>query len=95
MFVHTRVSFMIQVELASWIWYQSAFGGEAPVLEIWGIWRAPSLPLIPGPLWPGMIQPVRVPYIGQIEQFNHLTVCKQITVELFVLDSSTWNHTTK
>ena len=27
----------------------------------------------------GMVVPVRVPYIGRIELFNHLTVCKQMT----------------
>ena len=24
--------------------------GEAPALEIWGMWSTPSLPLLPGPL---------------------------------------------
>ena len=38
-----------------------------------------SLPLIPGPLWSGVVESVRVPSIGQIELFEHLTECKQIT----------------
>ena len=30
--------------------------GEVPVvLELWGILSTPSLPLFPGPLWPGMV----------------------------------------
>ena len=30
--------------------------GKVPVmLELWGMWSTPSLPLIPGPLWPGMV----------------------------------------
>ena len=35
------------------------------------------MPLLPSPLWPGLVIPVRVPSIGQIELFNHFTVCKQ------------------
>ena len=32
--------------------------GEAPVmLGLWGIQSTPSLPLFPGPLWPGMVAP--------------------------------------
>ena len=30
------------------------FDGKAPaMLELWGMWSSPSLPLLPGPLWPG------------------------------------------
>ena len=48
--------------------------GEAWVLEIWGMWSTPSLPL---PLWPGVVVPVRVSSMGQIEIFNHfLYLCK-------------------
>ena len=41
-------------------------------LEIWGMWSTPSLPLLPGPLWPGVVSLDRVPSMSQIEQ----TVCK-------------------
>ena len=41
--------------------------GEAPVLEPWGMWNTYSLPLFLGPLWPGVVVPVRVPSMGQIE----------------------------
>ena len=39
--------------------------GEDPVmLELWGMQSTPSLPLLPGPLWPGMIAPNRALSIG-------------------------------
>ena len=42
--------------------------GEAPVmLVLWGMRRTPSLPLLPGPLWPGMVAPDRALYMGYIE----------------------------
>ena len=51
----------------------------------------PILPFLPGPLWPGVVAPVRVLSMSQIEQ----TVCKQMTdVELWLLYSNTWNHLT-
>ena len=60
--------------------------GEA-LQEIWGMWSTPSLPLLPGSLWPGMVVPVRIPFIDQIELCNHLlyhlTVCKQMSSGLF------------
>ena len=32
--------------------------GEVPVmLELWGMRSDPSLPLLPGPLWPGVVAP--------------------------------------
>ena len=49
----------------------------APVLELWGMWRTRLLPLLPGPLWPRVVVPQRVPCLGQIELFNHLTACKK------------------
>ena len=42
--------------------------GEAPVmLELFGMRSTPSLPSLPGPLWPGVVAPNRVIYMGQIE----------------------------
>ena len=49
--------------------------GKALALEIWGMWSTPSLPLLPGPLWSGVVVLDRVLSMGQIE----LTVCKQMT----------------
>ena len=36
------------------------------MLELWEIRSTPSLPLLPGPLWPGVVAPDRVPSMGQI-----------------------------
>ena len=47
--------------------------------ELWEMWSTPSLSLLLGSLWPGMLVPVRVTSMGQIEIFNHLTMCKQMT----------------
>ena len=38
--------------------------------ELWGMWNTPSLPFFPGPLWPGVVVPDRVPSMGQIELFD-------------------------
>ena len=39
--------------------------GEVPaVLELWGMQSTPSLPLLPGPLWPGVVAPDRALSIG-------------------------------
>ena len=47
--------------------------GEAQVmLQLWGMQSAPSMPLLPVPLWHGVIVPDRVLSMGQIEQFDHL-----------------------
>ena len=53
------------------------------MLKLWEMWSIISLPLLPGPLWPGVVAPDRVLSMGQIELFkielfDHLTVCKQI-----------------
>ena len=38
---------------------------EVPVMqELWGTWSTPSLPLLPGPLWPGMVAPDRAISMG-------------------------------
>ena len=43
--------------------------GEVPVmLELWGMQSTPSLPSLPGRLWPGVVAPERVLSMGQIEQ---------------------------
>ena len=36
--------------------------GEVPVmLEVWGMWSTPSLPSLPGPLWPEVVAPEKGP----------------------------------
>ena len=38
---------------------------EVPVmLELWGMWNTCSLPLPPGPLWPGIVAPDRALTMG-------------------------------
>ena len=42
--------------------------GEVPLmLRLWGIRSTPSLPLLPGPLWRGVVAPGRVRDMGQIK----------------------------
>ena len=54
--------------------------GEALVmLELKGMWSTPSLSLIPGSLWPGVVAPDRVLSMGQIELFDIHTEYKQVT----------------
>ena len=44
--------------------------GEASImLELWGMRSIPSLPSLPGPLWPRVVVPDRFLFIGQIELF--------------------------
>ena len=39
--------------------------GEVPImLEFWGMQSTPSLPLLPGPLWPGIVAPDRALSMG-------------------------------
>ena len=37
------------------------------ILEFWGLWSTPSLPLLQGPLWSGMVASDRVLSLGQRE----------------------------
>ena len=37
------------------------------ILELWGMLSTPSLPSLPGPLWPWVVAPDRVLSMGQIE----------------------------
>ena len=39
-------------------------GDVPPVLEIWGMRSTPSLPSLPGPLWPGVVAPDRALSMG-------------------------------
>ena len=41
--------------------------GEVPViLEFWGMWSTPSLPSLPGSLWPSVVAPDRVLSMSKI-----------------------------
>ena len=48
-------------------WHWTASDGEAPVLEIWGMWSTPLLQLLTRALWPGVIIPVRFLSEGKIK----------------------------
>ena len=37
------------------------------MLKLWEMQSTPLLPLLPGPLWPGVVAPDRVLSMGQIE----------------------------
>ena len=53
-----------------WVsWYDTKQSdGKVPVmLELWGIQGTPSLPSLPGLLWPGVVAPNRVLSMGQIK----------------------------
>ena len=63
--------------------------GEPPALKIWGMWSTPSLPLLLGQLWPGVIVRYKVLSMNETEQ----TMYKQMTdVKLWLLYNDTWNH---
>ena len=78
---------------------------EVPMmLELWGMWSSPSLPSLPGPLWPRVVAPDRTRSMGQIE-LNCLLMLNWIvwnrTVFIFnsmwtktivVLNWITWNR---
>ena len=37
------------------------------MLKFWGMWSTLSLPLLPGPLWPGVVALDKALSMGQIE----------------------------
>ena len=47
-------------------WYDTKLSdGEVPaVQELWGMRSTLSLPLLPGPFWPGVVAPDRALYMG-------------------------------
>ena len=49
------------------------FNGEIPVMpELWRIRSTPLLPLLPGPLWPGVVAPDRAQSMDWIELTAYL-----------------------
>ena len=53
------------------------------MLELWEMQSTPSLPLLPGPFWPGMGAPDRALSIGQIEVTAYLYKTELFELELF------------
>ena len=75
---------------------------EAPATELCGMGSTFSLPVLPGPLWSGMVVFVRVPSISQIGICNYFLNLKLLNwvqtndsclFEL-VLHSKSWSHLT-
>ena len=72
------------------------------IQELSEMWSDQSLPLLPCPLWPGVVVPVRIPSLDRMELFNHLLYLNPFNfqtnercwIELLVFDSHTWNHLT-
>ena len=54
----------------------------------------PSLPLLPGPLWPGVIAPDRILSVGQIEFFDIQTECKKRFRQIEFLEVELFDHLT-
>ena len=53
-------------------------------LEIWGIWSTPSLPLLPGSLWPGVVGLKRVLSMGQIEQNTFVSKWLMLNCDCYI-----------
>ena len=73
----------------SWYDTKQSDGEASIILELWGTRRIPSLPLLPGPLWPGLVAPdwflskgqynytvMKLNRIFSNELFLHLPVCE-------------------
>ena len=61
-------------------------GGDTQVmLELWVMWSAPSLPLLPSPLWPGMVEPDRVLSMDNLD-LNYLLMLNRIVSDSTVFD---------
>ena len=52
---------------------QTPSDGEASVPDIWGVKSTPLL-LLPGPLWPGVVVPDRVPPMAQIVLLKNIRI---------------------
>ena len=59
---------------------------EASVLELWGMWSTPSLPLLPGPLSPGVVVLVKILSKGQVELFDQLAINKSQMLNWITMD---------
>ena len=58
------------------------------MLELWGMWSTPSLPLFSGLLWPGVVKPDRVLSVSQIE-LNCVLMLNWITWNRIIFDIET------
>ena len=46
-----------------------------------GVWTTPSLPLFPGPLWLGIVVPVKASSLGQIDPFKNYLYLIELSVK--------------
>ena len=66
--------------------------GEVPImLGLWGIRSTPSLPLLPGPLWPGVIAPDKGPIYG-LNRTNGIIMLNWIVWNKNVFDNKPYLH---
>ena len=56
----------------SLIWYKTASDSDTTLLEFWGMWNTPALPLHPGLFWNRGVVLVRISSSGQLEISNYL-----------------------
>ena len=54
------------------------------MLEVWGIRSTPSLPFLPGLLWPCVVAPDRVLSMGQIELNCILMLTELLEIEILL-----------
>ena len=47
------------------------------MLELWGMWSTPLLPLLQGPLWPGVVAPDKGPIYGLNRTIYHASITLQ------------------
>ena len=75
-------------------WYDTKqSNGEVLVmLELWGMWSTPSLPLLPGPLWPGMVASDKGPIYG-LNRTNYILMLNWIVwIRTVWLNWIAWNR---
>ena len=55
---------------------------KALVIRIWGVWGAPSLLLVPCPLWPEVVVPKRVLSMEKIDLIKIIRIRKDLLENL-------------
>ena len=66
---------------------------KAPeIQELWKMQSSPSLPSLPGPLWPGVVVPEKVLSMGQIEILTlKLNANKWLMLNWIVINRTVWS----
>ena len=66
---------------------------EVPVMwELWGMQCTPSLPLLPGPIWPGVVAPDKGPIYG-LNRTNYILMLNWIFwIRIVWLNWIAWNR---